>query len=225
MADTQSQSAAGKAAERQTPNDDSGKSARAPAEPRSFAQSAGKQAARGAEAMQNLAENSRHQANRAVETWRRTMDPLLAMQMDATRWMDDVWRRWTGISAPSLRPGGLMGAMSPAALFGQPACDLRESDKAYYIAVELPGMTRDDIDLQVRDNLLTLSGAKSEERDEGGAAYRLSERRFGRFERSFPIPPDVDAKAIDAGFKDGVLKITLPRTQAPEKKSERIEIG
>ena len=60
--------------------------------------------------------------------------------------------------------------------------------------------------------------------DDATAAYRLSERRFGRFQRSFPIPPDVDRAGIEAWFRNGVLRITLPRTGEPGQQGQKIEI-
>jgi HSP20 family protein len=175
-------------------------------------------------AMRDLAETGRQQANQVVETWRSAMDPFTAMHMDMNRWFDDLWRRTTGMSTPALRPAGLMGALGPAPMFGLPAADLRETDEAYLITVELAGLTRDDVDLQVRGDLLILSGHKSEARDDGAATYRLSERRFGRFERSFPVPPDADPAAIDAQFKDGVLTITLPRARDQRPLASKIAI-
>lgn len=188
-------------------------------------EAAGQTARRTGEAVRDLAETGRRQANQAVETWRNALDPFTAMHMDMNRWFDDLWRRSTGMSAPALRPGGLLGAMGPAPLFGLPAADIRETDDAYLISVELAGLRREDIDLQVRGDLITLSGQKSEDHEDAAASYRMSERRFGRFERSFPVPPDADPGQVEAQFRDGVLKITLPRREQNRPASSRVAIG
>jgi HSP20 family protein len=87
-------------------------------------------------------------------------------------------------------------------------------------------MKREDVELAIDGDILRISGHKQEARQEAGAAYRLSERRFGRFERSFPLPPDVDRDAVAAALSDGVLAITLRRAgQAADAKRSQVEIG
>ena len=135
------------------------------------------------------------------------MGPFYTVQMEMMRWLDDLWRETTG----GLRPAQPSRALSIAPLVGLPPADVKETDQAYTLCVELPGLAKDDVDLSIQHDMLIVSGHKAEEREEASAAYRLSERRFGRFERSFPLPPDVIRGELDATFKDGVLKIVLPR--------------
>lgn len=158
------------------------------------------------------------------EGGRGLFDPLLSAHFEMNRWFDDLWRQMTGMGAPSLRTARPFAGYGASAAFGLPACDLKETDKAYRLSVELPGLARDDIDLQVRGDALQISGQKAEEKDDAGATYRFSERRFGRFERAFPIPDDVDRDKIAAQFADGLLKIELPKSPEATPKSQRIAI-
>jgi len=135
------------------------------------------------------------------------MGPFYTVQMEMMRWLDDLWRETTG----GLRPAQPSRALSIAPLVGLPPADVKETGQAYTLCVELPGLAKDDVGLSIQHDMLVLSGHKAEEREEASAAYRLSERRFGRFERSFPLPPDVLRGQLDATFKDGVLRIVLPR--------------
>jgi HSP20 family protein len=159
------------------------------------------------------------------DIWRDAFAPLLSAQMEANRWFDHLWRQTTGIGAfPALRTGRTFGALGMAPAFGLPAADLKETDQVYQLAIELPGMTREDIDLKVERDVIRLSGQKAEEKEDGRGDYRISERRFGRFERTFPIPQNVRRDTIQATYADGVLKIVLPKSEQAQAEGARIEI-
>ncbi|MBV9510498.1 MAG: Hsp20/alpha crystallin family protein [Caulobacteraceae bacterium] len=180
----------------------------------------------GAHTTRQLAETTRRTGREIGQQWRASLEPFAAAQLEMQRWFDDLFRTMTGFSAfPTLRPSHPLGAMSPAPLFGLPAADVRESADAYSLAVELPGLKREEIDLSVSEGVLTLCGHKNETHEDSNAAYRLSERRFGRFERSFPLPPDADAERIEAAFQDGVLKVVLPKRADAAPPRAKIEIG
>jgi len=102
-----------------------------------------------------------------------------------------------------------------------PAVDVAETEKAYEITAELPGLDEKNIEVKLVDGGLTIKGEKQEEKEEKKKDYYLHERRFGSFERRFRVPDGVDADKIEASFKKGVLTITLPKSpeaQKPEKK-------
>ncbi len=105
-----------------------------------------------------------------------------------------------------------------------PPADLRETDHAHILAIELPGLRREDVEIAVEGDALTVRGHKAEEAEKTAGAYRVSERRFGRFERAFPLPPDVDRQAISAEFKDGLLQIALPKKVGSAPVRSKIEI-
>lgn len=114
---------------------------------------------------------------------------------------------------------------SPATSFfegWEPNIDIYEDSDKISVKAELPGMKKEDIDISLTGNTLTVAGErKSEEEHKEGEQYR-SERYFGRFQRSITLPQAVDAKKIQAAYKDGVLTVTLPKTE--EAKSRKIEI-
>jgi HSP20 family protein len=105
--------------------------------------------------------------------------------------------------------GGLPLAML-APFTGHPLADMRETDQGFELAVDLPGMKPQDIALSIRGDMLIVSGEKIEQTDGNQGAYRFSERRFGRFERAFALPPGADRERIEASFEDGVLKVAIP---------------
>ena len=105
-----------------------------------------------------------------------------------------------------------------------PAVDVIEKEKAYEIAAELPGMAESDIDVKFSDGVLSIKGEKKEEKEEKKKDYYLSERRYGSFQRSFPVPESVDADKIEAKFVNGVLTIRLPKSAEAQKNEKKIAI-
>lgn len=105
-----------------------------------------------------------------------------------------------------------------------PAVDVTETDKAYEIAAELPGMDEKNIEVKLSDGSLTIKGEKKEEKEETKKDYYVSERRYGSFERHFALPDSVDANRIEATFKNGVLKVMLPKTAEAQKPAKKIEV-
>jgi len=94
-----------------------------------------------------------------------------------------------------------------------PAVDVREEEGRYVIEAELPGLSEKDLKLELKDGVLSLSTAKSEEKNEENKARRWirRERREFSFERSFELPEDADGEKIEAKFKDGLLTVELPK--------------
>ncbi len=172
-----------------------------------------------------MAEQGRRAGRQVADAWRQAVDPLLAMQYDMSQWLDDVFRQTFGFrGGPAANPFRSMGPLSPASLFGLPPADMRETETAHLLAIELPGLNRDDVEVSISGDTLVVCGHKAEESDDASASYRVSERRYGRFERVFPLPPDVDRARISAQFRDGLLKITLPKNPAAAAPREKIEI-
>ena len=104
-----------------------------------------------------------------------------------------------------------------------PAMDLVESEGQFVLKADLPGLTQDDVSIEIQDSTLTLSGerkAEHESREQGW--YRL-ERSSGRFSRSLTLPEGVDADAVTAEFENGVLEVRIPKPE--ERKPRRVEIG
>ncbi|MCL6470620.1 MAG: Hsp20/alpha crystallin family protein [Ralstonia sp.] len=111
------------------------------------------------------------------------------------------------------------------ALTSAPAVDVVETDKAYEIKADLPGMEEKDVEVKLVNSGLTIKGEKQEEKEEKQKDYYLHERHFGAFERSFRMPDGVDTDKIQASFKNGVLTVTLPKTDAAQAASKTIPVN
>jgi len=105
-----------------------------------------------------------------------------------------------------------------------PAVDIAEHERAFEIAVELPGLDEKNVQIEVANGAVTITGSKTEEKTERNKTYHLHERRFGSFERRFPVPDGVDVVKIEATFKKGVLTVTMPKTLEAQKAKRKIEI-
>lgn len=106
-----------------------------------------------------------------------------------------------------------------------PACDVEENDDSYVFSLDLPGMPREQLQVQVSGNTLTVSGEKKEETKEGKGRRRSYESYRGRFERSFTLPDISEASKIEADYQDGVLRILVPKAESAKAKTRRIAIG
>jgi HSP20 family protein len=107
-----------------------------------------------------------------------------------------------------------------------PAVNVEETRDEIILSAELPGMNRESVDLEIENNVLTLSGSKEmtrEDKSSDDRRYHMWERRWGSFQRSFTLPRTVRAEEISATFTDGVLEIRMPKV--PEAKGRKIEIS
>lgn len=107
----------------------------------------------------------------------------------------------------------------------QPPCDITESDKSFSVYMDLPGLTKKMIRISLKNRVLSISGDRELYVKDDDRILKRSERKQGSFSRSFVIPDDADAKSISATFKDGVLHVTLNKTESEkESDSETIPI-
>ena len=103
-----------------------------------------------------------------------------------------------------------------------PAVDLYEKDDHFVIKAELPGVDKKDIKIDLQDRLLTLSGERTYDNEVKEENYYRRERSYGKFQRAFTLPADVDSDKIKAEFKDGVLQIEVPKPE--EKKAKQVTV-
>lgn len=108
--------------------------------------------------------------------------------------------------------------------FAAPAVDVTENETAYKVTAELPGISEKDIEISLTGDVLVLKGEKRQEREEKEKNRYLSERAYGAFQRSLPLPDGVDRDAITAEFSKGVLTVTLPKSKEAQKQQKKIEI-
>jgi HSP20 family protein len=104
-----------------------------------------------------------------------------------------------------------------------PVVDIYETDEKMVIKAELPGLKKEDIDIEVRDNTLTLKGERKFEKEIKQENYHRVERAYGSFQRSFTLPSTVKQEAIEATFKDGILEISLPKAEEAKPKQVKIQ--
>jgi len=105
-----------------------------------------------------------------------------------------------------------------------PAIDVSQTDKAYEITAELPGMDEKNIEVSLANGILTIKGEKQEEKEEKQKDYYMRERSFGSFQRSFQVPDGVDADKIEANFKKGVLTLSLPKSAEAQTAAKKIDV-
>ncbi|NEK42728.1 Hsp20 family protein [Rhizobium leguminosarum] len=116
------------------------------------------------------------------------------------------------------------GRMPAAFSRGMLAVDLVESEKAFELSAELPGVDAKDLDVTLADGVLTIKGEKNETKEEKEKDYYLSERRYGSFHRSLELPRGVDSEKIEANFSNGVLKVSLPKTPERQQNGKKITV-
>eukprot|EP01112_Ceratiomyxa_fruticulosa_P019222 TRINITY_DN6262_c0_g1_i2.p1 TRINITY_DN6262_c0_g1~~TRINITY_DN6262_c0_g1_i2.p1 ORF type:complete len:199 (-),score=43.22 TRINITY_DN6262_c0_g1_i2:98-694(-) len=106
----------------------------------------------------------------------------------------------------------------------RPIVDVKETEKELIIHAELPGVSKEDISIDVHDGVLSLTGEKKHTHKEEGEKYHRIERSYGKFSRSFKLPKGVDPSSINASFNDGVLVLTVPRPKIEEPPKHKITI-
>lgn len=164
-------------------------------------------------------------ANRDLMPWRAGAgltpfggrDPFDLFRREMDRLFDDFFAPLEARSRAAAPP-------APALAGLWPRLEVEETDEAYAVSAELPGVDPDDLRVDLKDNVLTLSGEKRSERNEEDGGRRYSERSFGRFERTIPLTAEVDADKVAASFAHGVLTITLPKNAKARDTTRRIDV-
>jgi HSP20 family protein len=132
---------------------------------------------------------------------------------------DEIDRMFHEFSLPSCFPFGTERVR------WTPALDLYEKNGNLVVEAELPGIPREAVKIACTDHTLTIQGETKKEEEEKKEGYYRAERRYGSFDRMVNLPEGVDFNKPEAEFKDGVLKITLPKTNKPEEKTRTIPIS
>lgn len=138
--------------------------------------------------------------------------PFLTLRREMDRLFDDAFRGF-----------GALGDWTGANSFGWPNVEVTERDKEIRVTAELPGLEEKDIELSLEDGALTLRGEKRTEHEDDDRRY--SERFYGRFERRIALPAEVDEDHVKASFRNGVLTVTLPKTERARERAKRISIS
>ncbi|MDX0006855.1 Hsp20/alpha crystallin family protein (plasmid) [Sinorhizobium meliloti] len=143
-------------------------------------------------------------------------NPFLALHREMNRLFDDVFRSFD--ARLPFAHGGVSG-------FGAswPSVEVSDRDKEIKLTAELPGLEEKDIELSLSEGVLTLRGEKRAESED--QEHHFSERFYGRFERRIPLGYDIDEGKVNATFRNGVLTVTLPKTEHGQSKAKRIAIN
>ena len=141
-------------------------------------------------------------------------DPFHQLRQEVDRLFDDFM-------APALRPR----STGQAQMTISPEIDVAETEESIEITADMPGIDEKDIEVTVRDDLLTIKGEKKTEKEEKQKNYHLVERRYGSFHRSIRLPVGTDADKVTARFDKGVLRITVPKPKEAESGARRIAIN
>jgi len=104
-----------------------------------------------------------------------------------------------------------------------PAFDISENDKEYIVSAELPGIDEKDLDVTISGGMLSVKGEKKQEKEEKGETYHRIERTYGSFHRSFRIPDAVQEDKVDATYKNGILKLVIPKSEGSGVKKIKIK--
>ncbi len=142
-------------------------------------------------------------------------DPFASFRREMDRLFDDFF------APTSAEPRSFASRIGGG---GFPSIDVDDAGESYQVTAELPGLEQKDIQLDLRDNVLTLSGEKRQEDTQKQGNRTWSERSFGRFERVIPLDAEIDAGKVEAKFKNGVLTVTLPKSRKAQENTRRIEI-
>ncbi len=123
------------------------------------------------------------------------------------------------------RPGATGGEREALAGFDwAPTVDISETDDAYVIRADIPGVAKEDIKINVENNVLTLQGERRKREEKKGEKFHRIETSYGSFVRSFTLPDDVKEDAVNAEMKEGCLEVTLPKSAEKKPKSRSIEV-
>lgn len=153
-------------------------------------------------------------SNKGSDVAKREEDnPVFSLQRDVNRIFEDFWKRFD-------QPFAAFRHWAPDG----PRTDVAETQSALEISIELPGIDQKEVDVSLTNNTLTIKGEKRSNREENNRGYHLSERSYGSFYRSIPLPAGVDTDKASAEFKNGVLIVTLPKTQEALSQVKKIAV-
>jgi HSP20 family protein len=149
------------------------------------------------------------------------LHPMTMLHRNIDRMFDEMWTDW-----PSLSDDAFFKGLPAVFDLQKPESNLEETDTDVTITTELPGMEEKDVDVEIDEGRVTISGDKKEEKsDKQGKKCHMVERRFGSFERSFALPAGVKVEEAAAVFKKGVLTITIPKGKESKAEARKIEVS
>ena len=141
--------------------------------------------------------------------------PFYSLQREMNSLFDDFFRGF------DITPRGF--AVEGLGTFS-PSIDVKESEKDFMIRAELPGVDEKDVEVTVTNDTVTIKGEKKEEKEDKGENYYYMERSYGSFNRVIPLTEEIESDKAEAGFKNGVLNIKIPKSQKAKAKGTKVPI-
>lgn len=170
-----------------------------------------------------------HGSNDLFTAQNQAVGSLLQLQKEMEQLFDDVWHSF---GVPSVSRENLPTSELGSNLFGHSALsdfraklDVAGSEKEYEVSIDIPGLSEDDIQIELNGSTLTVKGQKEEINESKEKQYYRMERSVGAFQRTLSLPEDADRSAISANVKNGLLVIKIPRTELPKDDVKRISIS
>lgn len=156
--------------------------------------------------------------------------PALTRWEPLGRWnpwkeLEEMEKRLSTVFGPARSAAGGDKQEAIAVTEWSPLVDITEDDKEYVVKAEIPEMKKEDIKINVHDDVLTISGERKYEKEEKGKKYHRVERAYGSFMRSFTLPEEADGTKVSAEYKDGVLKVHLPKSEKAKPKAIEVKIA
>ena len=145
---------------------------------------------------------------------------LVSLHRDMDRWFDEAFKSF-GLPAMQSRGDGDVGL----AQFYRPQIDISADANCYQISLDVPGLTESDLELEIKEDVLTIKGQKEESSESKDKHYYRMERSYGSFQRTLALPDDANADEIRANLDKGVLKLEIPRRATAEEDVKRISIS
>ncbi len=144
---------------------------------------------------------------------------MLLTKFDPLREFRELEDRLSG----ALRLPELSSELTNVSSFS-PSVNTREGEYAYHVEVDLPGFKKEDIHVDLKDNVLTISGERKNKKEIKEKDYYKKESSYGKFQRSFTLPENTDAENIEANSQDGVLEVVIPKIERSKKETKKIKI-
>ena len=135
-----------------------------------------------------------------------------------------MWRPERDLARWHRNPSAFFAGPDAAGATFAPAVDVAELDDRFVLSADLPGMKQEDIQIRVDDGVLVLSGSRKSEHSEEGKGYTMSERSYGKFSRSFRLGRHIDNEGIKADYKDGVLRVELPKSKEVQPRQIQVSV-
>lgn len=150
---------------------------------------------------------------------------MAIVRWDPARELDSLQGEMNRLFSSFLEPSGRRAGNGSVAHRWIPAMDLVETDERFVLKADLPGLSEDDVNIELDDNTLTITGERRTEHEQRTEGYYRVERASGAFARQLTLPEGVDAEGVKASFDRGVLEVSIPKPEQAKPRKVKIAVG